>query len=48
MRTASLMQRAAAWSRAALGADEHDISDAEAEPEEWQSFEKRADALFRA
>ncbi|MHC2419665.1 hypothetical protein ACVMB2_003575 [Sinorhizobium meliloti] len=31
---ASLMQRAEAWGRAAWGADEHDRSAAEAEPEE--------------
>ncbi|WP_457813119.1 hypothetical protein U8C33_38805 (plasmid) [Sinorhizobium meliloti] len=31
---ASLMQRAEAWGRAASGADEHDRSAAEAEPEE--------------
>ncbi|THK36499.1 hypothetical protein EHS39_18595 [Ensifer sp. MPMI2T] len=45
---ASLMQRAEAWARAALAADRHDRSQAEAEPEEWQSFERRADALFGA
>ena len=43
-----LMQRAEAWGRAASGTDEHDRSEGEPEPEEWQSFEKRADALFRA
>ncbi|NRP74884.1 hypothetical protein ILFOPFJJ_05807 [Ensifer psoraleae] len=43
---ASLMQRAEAWGRAALAADRHDRSAAEAGPEEWQSFEKRADSLF--
>ncbi|GCA52879.1 hypothetical protein KGO5_05345 [Sinorhizobium sp. KGO-5] len=43
---ASLMQRAEAWGRAASAADRHDRS--EAEPEEWQSFERRADALFGA
>ncbi|MBB4184773.1 hypothetical protein GGE07_001399 [Sinorhizobium terangae] len=43
---ASLMQRAEAWGRAASGADRHDRSEAEAEPEEWQPFERRADALF--
>jgi len=31
---ASLMQRAEAWGRAESGADEHDRSAAEAEPEE--------------
>ncbi|WQO70628.1 hypothetical protein U8C40_39450 (plasmid) [Sinorhizobium medicae] len=31
---ASLMQRAEAWGRAASGADEHERSAAEAEPEE--------------
>ncbi|QQF06225.1 hypothetical protein JFX10_24760 (plasmid) [Sinorhizobium meliloti] len=45
---ASLMQRAEAWGRAAFGADEHDRSAAEAEPEEWGSFENQADALFGA
>jgi len=34
MRTASLMQRAGAWGRAASGADEHDGLAAAAEPEE--------------
>ncbi|WP_164823045.1 hypothetical protein [Sinorhizobium meliloti] len=43
---ASLMQRAEAWGRAASAADRHGRS--EAEPEEWQSFERRADALFGA
>ncbi|MBP2238667.1 hypothetical protein J2Z31_005208 [Sinorhizobium kostiense] len=45
---ASLMQRAEAWARAASVADRHDRSKAEADPEEWQSFERRADALFGA
>lgn len=45
---ASLMQRAEAWGRAALTADRHERSEAEAEPEEWQSFERRADSLFGA
>ncbi|MEY9324592.1 hypothetical protein [Sinorhizobium fredii] len=47
---ASLMQRAEAWGRAALTADRRDRSEAEAEaePEEWQSFERRADTLFGA
>lgn len=40
----SLMRRAEAWGRAALADDRHDRS--EAEPEEWQSFEKRADSYF--
>lgn len=44
----SLMQRAEAWGRAAVAADLRDRSEAEAEPEEWQSFEKRADTLFGA
>ncbi|THK34143.1 hypothetical protein EHS39_32135 [Ensifer sp. MPMI2T] len=44
----SLMQRAEAWGRAASAADRHDRTEAEAEPEEWQPFEKRADALFGA
>jgi hypothetical protein len=44
---ASLMQRAETWGRAALAA-RHDRSEAEAEPEEWQSFERRADAFFGA
>ncbi|WP_081159724.1 hypothetical protein [Ensifer aridi] len=43
---ASLMRRAEAWGRAASGADQHDRSEAEAEPEEWQSFERRAEAFF--
>ncbi|MDW9590279.1 hypothetical protein GOC31_30850 [Sinorhizobium meliloti] len=43
---ASLMQRAEAWGRAASGADRNDRSKAETEPEECQSFENRADALF--
>ncbi|PJR10710.1 hypothetical protein CEJ86_28875 [Sinorhizobium meliloti] len=41
---ASLMQRAEAWGRAASGADQNATS--EPQSEEWQSFEKRADALF--
>ncbi|WP_234706561.1 hypothetical protein [Ensifer aridi] len=45
---ASLMQRAEAWGRAASAADRKDTSEAEAQPEEWQSFERRADALFGA
>ncbi|WP_065376441.1 hypothetical protein [Ensifer adhaerens] len=44
----SLMQRAEAWGRAALAVGVPDRSEAEAEPEEWQSFEKRADTLFGA
>lgn len=44
----SLMQRAEAWWRAASAADQRDGSEAEAEPEEWQSFENRADAFFGA
>ncbi|WP_085032729.1 hypothetical protein [Ensifer aridi] len=44
----SLMQRAEAWGRSALAADRNDTSEAEAESEEWQSFERRADALFGA
>ncbi len=44
----SLMQRAEAWGRAASAADLPDRSEAEAEPEEWQSFERRADAFFGA
>jgi hypothetical protein len=44
----SLMQRAEAWARAASVADRHGSSEAEAEPEEWQSFERRADAPFGA
>lgn len=44
----SLMQRAEAWGRAALAADIPDVSEAEADPDEWQSFEKRADTLFGA
>ncbi|MDE3761573.1 hypothetical protein I7G60_26565 [Sinorhizobium meliloti] len=43
---ASPMQRAEAWGRAASGADRNDRSKAETEPEECQSFENRADALF--
>ena len=42
----ALMQRAEAWGRSALAVDQHDGS--EAEPEEWHSFEKRADSLFGA
>ncbi|PDT45285.1 hypothetical protein CO661_24555 [Sinorhizobium fredii] len=42
----SLMQRAEAWGRAASAADRRDRS--EAEPEEWQSFERRADEFFGA
>ncbi len=42
------MQGPEAWGRAASGADERDGSEAEAEPEKWQSVEKRADALFTA
>jgi hypothetical protein len=42
---ALLMQRAEAWGRAASGADQHQTSDADVEPAE---FEKRADALFGA
>ncbi|WP_370906504.1 hypothetical protein [Ensifer sp. WSM1721] len=38
----ALMQRAEAWGRAASEADRRDSS----ESEEWQSFERRADALF--
>ncbi len=45
---ASLMQRAEAWGRAAVAADQREKSEQEAEPEEWQSFEKRADTLFGA
>jgi hypothetical protein len=45
---ASLMQRAEAWGRAASAADRNDTSEPEAEPEEWQSFERRADTLFGA
>ncbi len=45
---ASLMQRAEAWGRATSGADRHDGSEAEADPEEWESFERRADSLFGA
>lgn len=46
---ASLMQRAEAWGRAALAAaDRNDTSEMEAEPEQWQSFERRADAFFGA
>jgi DNA-binding FrmR family transcriptional regulator len=45
---ASLMQRAEAWGRAALAADRNGTSEMEAEPEEWQSFERRADAFFGA
>lgn len=41
---ALLMKRAEAWGRTASADDRHDRS--EAEPEEWQSFEKRADSLF--
>ncbi|MGK9264167.1 hypothetical protein KXS15_24900 [Sinorhizobium meliloti] len=44
----SLMQRAEAWGTAALAADRNDRSEAETEPEEWQSFERRADAFFGA
>ncbi|MCG5478621.1 hypothetical protein [Sinorhizobium alkalisoli] len=43
---ASLMQRAEAWGRATSGANQHDRSEAEAEAEEWQSFERRADVFF--
>ncbi|MFQ6186265.1 hypothetical protein ACLMJV_30675 [Sinorhizobium meliloti] len=42
----SLMQRAEAWGRSALAVDQNDGS--EVEPEEWRSFEKRADSLFGA
>ena len=42
----SLMQRAEAWWKAASAADQRDRSEAKAEPEEWLSFEKRADAFF--
>lgn len=42
----SMMQRAEAWWRAASVADQRDGSEAETEPEDWQSFEKRADAFF--
>nr|WP_255647867.1 hypothetical protein [Ensifer sp. IC4062] len=42
----ALMHRAEAWWKAASAADRRDRSEAEAEPEEWQSFERRADALF--
>lgn len=42
----ALMRRAEAWGRAASAADRRDRSEAEAEPEEWQSFEKRADSFF--
>lgn len=42
----SLMQRAEAWAKAASAGDQNDTS--EAEPEEWQSFEKRADSFFGA
>ncbi|RVG50654.1 hypothetical protein, partial [Sinorhizobium meliloti] len=45
---ASPMQRAEAWGRAASGADRNDRSKAETKPEECQSFERRADALFGA
>lgn len=41
---ASLMKRAEAWGRTA-SADDHN-SRSEEEPEEWQSFEKRADSFF--
>ena len=44
----SLMQRAEAWGRAAVAADLRDRSEAGGEPEEWQSFERRADTLFGA
>ena len=44
----SLMQRAEAWWKTASAADQRDRSDAKAEPEEWQSFEKRADSFFGA
>lgn len=44
----SLIQRAEAWGKATLAADRPDRSEAEAEPEEWQSFEKRADSFFAA
>ena len=44
----SLMQRAEAWGRAISAADRPDRSEPEAEPEEWQSFESRADTLFGA
>lgn len=36
----SLMQRAEVWGRAASAADRPDSSEAEAEPEEWRSFER--------
>ena len=42
----ALMQRAEAWWRAASAADQRDRSEADAEPEDWQSFEKRADVFF--
>ncbi|KSV66490.1 hypothetical protein N182_35285 [Sinorhizobium sp. GL2] len=41
---APLMKRAEAWGRTASADDCQDRSDAE--PEEWQSFEKRADSFF--
>ncbi|MEY9102763.1 hypothetical protein ABIA24_005736 [Sinorhizobium fredii] len=44
----SLMQRAEACGSAASAADRRDRSEAETEPEEWQSFETRADTLFGA
>ncbi|MBP2236333.1 hypothetical protein J2Z31_002847 [Sinorhizobium kostiense] len=45
---ASLMQRAEAWGSAASDADQHDRLEAEPELEEWQSFERRAEAFFGA
>ncbi|ASY71513.1 hypothetical protein N181_26810 [Sinorhizobium fredii USDA 205] len=44
----SLMQRAEACGSAASAADRRDRSEAETEPEEWQSFETRVDTLFGA
>lgn len=41
---ASLMKRAEAWGRTVSADNRQDKS--EAEPEEWQSFEKRADSFF--
>ncbi len=43
----SLMQRAEAWSRAPVVTDGRE-NGGESEPEEWQSFETRADTLFGA
>ncbi len=44
----ALMQRAEALWRAGSADDQHDKSEAETElePEQWQQFEKRADAFF--